>query len=194
MIDELRDDLVILRRYRNEDIPALFEAACSSIDEVYPWLPWCHPGYQLMESQEWVGKQIQRWDEGKEFEFTIYNHQKEFVGGCGLNQINPLYKIANLGYWIKTGRTGHGYARAATRQLAEFGLTQLGLKRIEIVVAVQNLPSQRVAEHTGARKEGVFRNRLLLHGQCHDALIYPLCRKIWRDLRSKPSVTLGSVA
>jgi ribosomal-protein-serine acetyltransferase len=34
--------------------------------------------------------------------------------------------------------------------------------------------SQRVAEKSGALREGVLRNRLLLHGKIHDAAMYSL--------------------
>ncbi len=58
--------------------------------------------------------------------------------------------------------------------LARYGLTDLGFKRIEIVVATDNHPSQRAAEKTGALREGVARKRLLLQSQPHDAVIYSL--------------------
>ena len=77
-----------------------------------------------------------------------------------------------MGYWLKTGATGKGYATAATKLLAQFGIQQLQLKRIEIVASVDNLPSQRVAERAGAYKEGISRNRLLIHEKLHDAVVY----------------------
>ena len=62
----------------------------------------------------------------------------------------------------------------ATRLAARFGFEQLGLQRIEIVAAVDNLASQRVAEKAGARHEGLARKRLLIRGLAHDAMIYSL--------------------
>lgn len=53
-----------------------------------------------------------------------------------------------------------------------FGVQQLQLKRIEIVASVENINSQRVAERAGACKEGISRNKLLIHGEFHDAVIY----------------------
>ncbi|HYE66449.1 MAG TPA: GNAT family protein, partial [Pyrinomonadaceae bacterium] len=55
-----------------------------------------------------------------------------------------------------------------------FGLEELGLQRIEIVVAVDNWASQRVAEKVGATREGILRKRLLIHGRPQDALMYSL--------------------
>jgi RimJ/RimL family protein N-acetyltransferase len=51
------------------------------------------------------------------------------------------------------------------------------LNRIEILVAVDNLASQRVAAKVGAVREGILRNRLLLHGKIHDAVMFSLIPK-----------------
>jgi RimJ/RimL family protein N-acetyltransferase len=57
---------------------------------------------------------------------------------------------------------------------ARFGLRVLGLQRIEILAAVGNKASQRVAEKAGAKKEGLLRKRLSIRGQAHDAVMYSL--------------------
>jgi RimJ/RimL family protein N-acetyltransferase len=57
---------------------------------------------------------------------------------------------------------------------ARFGFEQLGLQRIEIVAAVANVPSQRVAEKAGARREGILRNRLLIRGESLPAVLFSL--------------------
>ena len=169
--DRLESDLVILQKYTLEDTAGLFAAISESIDRVSPWLPWCHPNYSIVETEAWLKTRPQLWDEGKQFGFTIRDREDNIVGGCGLGILSPNWS-ANLGYWIRTGYTGKGYATAATRILAEFGIKQLQLKRIQIVAAVQNIPSQKVAERAGAFKEGVSRNRLEIHGLAHDAVIY----------------------
>src|SRR5712691_5832046 len=86
------------------------------------------------------------------------------------------HRFGNLGYWVRTSATGRGVARAAVRQLADFAFRNTELVRLEIVCAVGNQRSQRVAERAGAVREGVLRDRLLLHGQAVDAIMYSLTR------------------
>ena len=62
----------------------------------------------------------------------------------------------------------------AIRLAARFGCEELGLYRIEIVAAVDNIASQRVAEKAGAVREGVLRNRLLVRGESQDAVLFSL--------------------
>ena len=164
-----------IRRYEPSDVASLFEAARESINEVYPWLPWCHPGYSMDDSSEWVRSQREAWDTGREYSFVIFDRRsQEYVGSVGLDQITRINRMANLGYWVRTSRTWQGAASAATILAAQYGLWELGLQRIEIVAAVGNIASQRVAEKAGATKEGILRNRLLNHGKPTDAVMYSL--------------------
>ena len=50
----------------------------------------------------------------------------------------------------------------------------LHLVRIEIVMSVDNVPSQRVAEKLGAAREGILRNRLIQREGVSDAIMYSL--------------------
>ena len=86
-------------------------------------------------------------------------------------------KVVNLGYWVRSSRVKHGIATAAALLLADFGFKELKLNRIEILAAVENHASQRVAAKAGAMREGILRNRLLLHGKIHDAVIFSLIPK-----------------
>ena len=74
----------------------------------------------------------------------------------------------------RTSAAGRGVATRAARLAARFAFEQLGLNRIEIVAAVGNIPSQRVAEKASARREGVLRNRLLINGESLDAVLFSL--------------------
>lgn len=167
----LQSDLVVLQKYSLEDRVPLFEAIQTSIERVYPWLPWCHPNYTIAETEAWLLTRSQCWNEGKNFGFSIRDRQGTIVGGCGIG-IGSLPWSGNLGYWLRTGHTGKGYATEATKLLARFGIHQLHLKRIEIVASSKNISSQRVAERAGAYQEGVLRNRLLINGKFHDAVVY----------------------
>jgi len=172
---ELTDGLVLLRPYRIDDIDNLYQAVCESIAELSAWMPWCHEFYSIEESRTWLEERAEAWEKGTQYDFAITNIMNGYyLGGCGLNNINNAARMANLGYWVRTSRTKKGVATAATRLLAQFGFKELNLNRIEIVVAVENKVSQRVAEKAGARREGILRNRLVIGKQVHDAVMLSL--------------------
>ena len=165
-----------LRPYEPGDAKALWEAARESVAEVSPWLEWCHAQYSMAEAVEWIQSRAPLAAEGREYTFAIVGDDGRFLGGCGINQINRIHRFANLGYWVRSSATGRGVAGEAVRQAADFTFRRTDLVRLEIVCAVGNERSQRVAARAGAVREGVLRSRLLLHGQPVDAVMYSLVR------------------
>jgi RimJ/RimL family protein N-acetyltransferase len=167
---------ISIRRYEPDDAPALFEAARESVDEVFPWLEWCHPDYEATESQAWIEHCRVAWEAGDEYQFAIIGSDETFLGGCGLNRLEHQHRVANLGYWVRTPAAGRGVATVAVRRLAGFAFDETDLNRLQIVVAVGNHASQRVAERAGAVREAVTSSRLVLHGKTHDAIQYAIVR------------------
>ena len=165
-----------IRPYRISDVADLYEAAVESTAEVHPWLPWCRPGYELGDAAGWVPGQLERWGTGEEHQFVIQSADGRYLGGCGINGINREDGYANLGYWVRTSAMGQGVAPEAVRQLRDWVFGHTSLVRLEIVVAVGNTRSARVAEKAGAQFEGVLRSRIRLHGFIHDARMYALIR------------------
>ena len=141
-------------------------------------MTWCHPAFAEREALEWYRSCESNWENGTEYEFSVFTSSGDYLGAAGLNQFSRANNFANLGYWIRESRQGHGYATRAARVLANFGLVSLGLNRVEIVAAEANLPSRRVAEKVGGHFEGILRNRLLIHGLSCNAAMYSLTRNI----------------
>jgi ribosomal-protein-serine acetyltransferase len=167
---------ISLRRHRTHDAPALAEAALESTREAFAWLPWCHPAYTVTEAAAWIERCDAEWERGSEYSFVVVDAGDRVLGGCGLNQLRREHRIANLGYWVRTSATRRGVATATVRAVARFAFAETDLVRLEIVVALGNAASHRVAEKVGALREGVAHDRLQLHGRSHDAVVYALLR------------------
>ena len=182
-----------VRRCRLTDDHDLYEAARASIREIYPFLPWCHPGYSLSESRAWLKTIRPDWEADAGYAFVIRDKQTDaLLGGCGLNRIDQ-HPVMNLGYWTRSDNARRGIATEACIGLADFGFTHLGLQRIEIIMSVDNIASRRVAEKAGAHFEGILANRLLLHGARHDARLYSLTPQTFKAAASRqPTGTQGT--
>ena len=171
----LTNGIITLRPYRDEDTDLLYEAARESIPEMTRWMPWCHPDYSVKDSRDWVSSCFEKWDQGSAYDFAITDTSTgRYLGGCGLSDFHQDHNIANLGYWVRTSETKKGVATSTTVLLADFGINELKLQRIEILVDVDNKASQRVAEKSGATREGILRNRLAQHGKPTDAVMFSL--------------------
>jgi ribosomal-protein-serine acetyltransferase len=168
----LTDGVVTLRPPIDADAPAISAAVRSSLPELAPFMPWATAEHDDAAALEWI-----RGVQGPgEVQCLIIGDDGDIAGGCGLNLFNQVNHAANLGYWLRSDRTGRGWATRATVLLAHYGLTQLGLERVEILMSVENEASRRVAERAGATFEGTLRHRLLLHGRYHDAHLFSLIR------------------
>lgn len=172
---ELTDGTILLRQYREEDIDALYEAARESVTETSPWLPWCHPEYTRGESEAWIRSRPEAWEKETEYTFAVFDSSSgKFLGSCGIHSITRTHQFGAIGYWVRTSATGKGVATRATRLTARFGFEELGLCRIEILVATGNDASMRIAEKVGAHKEGLLRKRIMIRDKMFDATLYAL--------------------
>lgn len=171
----LVSDLVILRPYQITDVVQMFTAIKESFAELRPYMPWCHENYAVGETRSWVESTAKNWQEGLAYDFAIIDPRDgAFLGGCSLNHVNTLDRWANLGYWVRSTRARRGIATTAALLAAHFGFGELKFNRLEIVVAVENSASRRVAQNVGARQEGIMRNRLWLQDRAHDAVLFSL--------------------
>ncbi len=179
------DDRITIRPYQTGDVDALYEAALESRQAVYPWLAWCHPNYSRNDSLSWVSTRKDSWESDWDYSFVISDRESgRFLGGVGLNQINRLHQLCNLGYWVRSSATGAGVATRAVLLVSRFGLEEAGFNRLEIVAAIDNHASQRVAEKAGALKEGVLKMRIIVHNMVYDAVLYSITREEGTHLSS----------
>jgi ribosomal-protein-serine acetyltransferase len=174
---ELADAQVRLKPYRPGDATRLYEAVRESIGELSKWMHWCHQDYSIEESWAWLEARADAWKKGTDYDFSITGSRDgQYLGGCGLNRVDTINRVASLGYWVRSSRTGEGIATAATRLLARFGFDELKLNTIEIMAATGNKASQRVAGKAGAIREGVLGKRLVVRDSVHDVVIFSLFR------------------
>lgn len=167
---------VSIRPYEVSDAHDVYSAIAESITEMSAWMPWCHSGYSVHDAINWLMEQETCRDKGTGFEFAIVGPDGEYFGGCGINQVNREYRLANLGYWVRSGLAGQGIATRAVRQISQWAFSNTDLNRLELVIATGNLPSVRVAEKAGATAEGILRARLILDGRPRDAFMYSIVR------------------
>ena len=167
---------VYIRPYKPEDASEMTVAVLESVADISPWMPWCHPGYAESDAATWIQMTLDGHREGTMYDFAIVDDAGRYSGGCGINQINRAMGVANLGYWVRSSATGRGIAPAAVRQLIPWAFSNTPLHRLEIVAAIDNIRSQRVAEKVGAHRDAVLRKRALVRGQPSDAVLLSVLR------------------
>jgi len=167
------DEDILLRPFRFADSNQLYCAVQESLKELKPWMSWATDGYTEMTAREYITIARARWDEHTFYAFAI-TRGEEILGACTLSSIHPIYHFCNLGYWVRTSCHGLGIAGRAAKLAARFAFEHVGLIRVEIVIAVGNQASIRVAEKIGAHDEGILSNRMVIGKSIYDAHMYSL--------------------
>ena len=168
-----------LRPWKVEDAEQLYVAVTESAAELGPWSPWWTPAFDRSSALAFIEMTIAARPGGTAHELAIIgtvDAGEQILGSCGINEIRGLHGVANMGYWVRSSHTGRGIATAIVRQLAAWVFENMPLHRLELVIAVDNLASLRVAQKAGAIHEGRQKKRLILHGLDHDAEMYAICR------------------
>ena len=172
---EITNAEITLIPLKIDDLIPCHEAILETIKELSPWMWWCHSDYSIEDTKTWIESCPEACEKGTEYGFAIKDSKNNsFIGCCGANNINWRDNYANLGYWVRTSHSGQGIATAATLLLAQFAFKELSLNRVEIVVATKNEASIRVAERTGALREGTLRKRIVVRENVYDAFMFSL--------------------
>ncbi|TQV82417.1 GNAT family N-acetyltransferase [Exilibacterium tricleocarpae] len=164
-----------IRPFRPQDQMPLHAAVRDSIEHLSAWLPWCTADYSIDDSRDWIAYTETMWFEQREFHFVIEAAATgDFLGGVGINDITRKYQLGRLGYWVRRSRVRRGIAAAAGLQAARYAFEQLRLVRLEIEIAEDNHASRGVAEKIGAVYDGLYCDKLKLHGKPVAAHCYSL--------------------
>lgn len=173
---------VIIRRYKASDIDAIYAAVDETRAELRRWMAWCHADYSCDDVARWVAERASAWDNNREWEFLISNKEGRILGACGIHRIDLMHQVGEIGYWVRSSESGHGIATEATRQLCRWAFTETPLRRLELLAAVENLASRRVAVKVGAVQEGVLRQRMFVNGEAQNSALYAILRSDYEKI------------
>jgi [ribosomal protein S5]-alanine N-acetyltransferase len=171
---ELTDGTVRLRPWRLDDVPRVTEA-CQD-PEIPGWTAVIPDPYTEDDARAWIEQTIRDWDARTEAAFAVTDAETgEVLGAIGLNLQEHYALQASIGYWVAKEARGRGVATAALRLVARWGLRDLGLPRVQLLTDPENVPSQRVAENVGFRREGLLRSYIEARGRGRrDCLMFSL--------------------
>jgi ribosomal-protein-serine acetyltransferase len=162
-----------LRTLIEADAPSLFALSDANRAYLRTWLPWLDATQSSEDSLGFIRFTQSQTAAGGGYTFGIWQDDT-LVGVCDLRMGNKAARSASIGYWVAHKSAGRGYARAATQALLAYAFTDLGLHRIEIRAASENIASQKVALSCGLRYEGTARECEWLYDHFVDHKIYAI--------------------
>ena len=168
----LADDVVVLRRVREDDVPQLVEACSDPL--VKRFTSSIPDPYDEAEARRWIGTHREDERAGVEINFAVADAADDarLLGMVGLHDLAWRDARAATGYWVAPWARGRGVATRACRLVADWALSDLGLARVELLADIDNTASMRVAEHAGFIREGTLHRHTRMAGELRDCAIY----------------------
>jgi RimJ/RimL family protein N-acetyltransferase len=140
-----------LRRWRADDLDAVFRAVTESLDHLRPWMPWA-AGYTRDSAAEFLASSARNWSDGTEYGYAIVT-EGTLAGSAGLmSRIGP--GGLEIGYWVHRDWTRRGLATAASAALVEAAFRLPGVDRVEIVHDELNVASAGIPRKLGFTEAG----------------------------------------
>lgn len=163
-----------VRRLCLDDSEALFALVARNRERLQPWLPWVEDVRVAADVGRFIADSQRVTEVGPVAHECGIEVEGALKGAIGLNRFDWAQATANLGYWVDSSIEGKGLVTRAAPPLIRFGFDVLGLERIELRAAADNLRSRRVAERVGFRLEGVLRSAEVVGGVRRDVAVYGL--------------------
>jgi ribosomal-protein-alanine N-acetyltransferase len=115
-----------------------------------------------------------REDQG--YAFLIFRSaDATLLGGLSISNVRRgVAQAASIGYWIGVPHIRRGHMSDAVKACLPFAFNTLGLHRLEAACLPHNVPSQRVLEKAGFKREGMARRYLKINGVWQDHDLFAL--------------------
>jgi RimJ/RimL family protein N-acetyltransferase len=133
-----------LRLPDDQDARLEHEMILESLDHLWPWFSFRAKLPTLAERVELAARQRADAAEGTAATYVVFARDQA-VGKVWLEVDGPK---ATMGWWLRAGATGYGYATEAVRALSELAF-DFGVERVEAHMDPDNAPSHALAERAG---------------------------------------------
>jgi RimJ/RimL family protein N-acetyltransferase len=172
---------VRLRGVRDDDLPTLAK--------------WQMDPGRMATLSHWVAppseaaakERIAQWSANEEdlgFAIETLDDPPLLAGHIGLWGARPKDRCATLGIALGREHIGRGYGTDALRVIVGYGFRELGLHRIQLVVAPFNSAGIRAYQKAGFTEEGRYRESVLHDGRWYDEVLMSILDREWAARRS----------
>ena len=167
----MRGELVALRAWAEDDVPALVRACSDPLTQRYTSVP---TPYTPEDARLFVAGG--RSDTGLPLAVVRADDDRDVVGAVGLHAVDIERSRGEIGYWTAPWARRSGVASGALALLSGWAVAPvgLGLRRVELYAEPDNLASQMVAERAGFRRGDLVRGGIALRGRRRDVVRFVL--------------------
>lgn len=150
-------DGIVLRPPATEDVDRITEACQDPDIQRFTRIP---VPYRRRDAESFVVTAREALEQGRGAHLLVELHGV-LVGSVGAD-IDPMYRVAVVGYWTAPEVRRQGITTRAMRGLCRWLFDEVGMARVELEAAATNPGSNAVARRLGFQREGTRRSGMLL--------------------------------
>ncbi len=178
-----RDSPHVYLRPLDEQDATDITRACAADPVIMRWVMRL-PNVDSSAARRWISERIQQEQNSERItRIAVDESSDKFLGSVWIGRFDNEARRGELAYWTAPDVRNRGVGTAAVRLMTDYGFRDMDLIRIEILPAVKNLASQRVAENAGFTREGVLRSYRRIDGKHTDLIMYSLLESDWAERR-----------
>jgi RimJ/RimL family protein N-acetyltransferase len=183
--DTLPAGSIELRRWRPGHAESLCAAVGASLPELRPWMPWAQEEPDVEGLVAILTEGDTGFEAGTEWQFVMVGPDGDrVVGAAGLHRRHGPATV-EIGYWVRTDATRHGYATMASRALTTAAFAHLdGIDEVEIRMDAGNRRSAAVPPRLGFRHVGDVDYEIDAPGQSGRRMVWVTTRAEWEPSAS----------
>jgi RimJ/RimL family protein N-acetyltransferase len=149
--DEIDGGDIDLQRGRPEMSDAIFDATMTSFPELHQWMIWANEFPSREALADFMSSADILFDRDEDWNYVLIEKSTgEVVGSAGLH-LKDDPRSREIGYWVRSNRTGRGYATSAARALSAAAFRFLPIDRVIIRMDKANVASASVPPKVGFR-------------------------------------------
>jgi RimJ/RimL family protein N-acetyltransferase len=175
----LISERLTLRSFAEHDAGESFAFATPTLTRFMAWDPSPSPAAFAHIWRGWLPKIAA----GADLALVVRVKTGEFLGMAGLHGIGGAEP--EIGIWIKEAAHGAGYGREAVATIIAWACRCVGATAFTYPVAVENLPSRRLAESIGGKVTGVRKLRKP-SGVVLDQVVYRIVQSVPQARPTEP--------
>lgn len=166
---EIETERLLLRRYRESDVDAIYEIITDERLSKYIKFPKKTKEEELECIKQWIKEA-----DDSNYEKWVIERKSDgvVVGNIDVNTVVKKHNYCNVGYTIRYDYWGNGYAAEALNAVSDYLLNDRCYYLVECSCNELNKQSSKVMLKAGFKKDGYVANRRLNRDGTYSGVVY----------------------
>jgi ribosomal-protein-serine acetyltransferase len=172
---DVESELELISQSRADELFDLIEDNREYLKE---WLPWLDNNRYFQNTIDFIKISQIQYERNETVQFALM-YKGKVAGVVGYHRIDWLNRSTSIGYWLGEQYQGKGLITKSCSKVLDYSFGRMGLNRIEIRCATENLKSRAIPKRLGFKEEGLIREAEWLYDHFVDHVVYGMLESEW---------------